>query len=421
MNNEMLKQQLHDKINELSSKRKKVKKPLCIVKDCKTNASYNYEGETKYIYCAKHKKVGMEDKKNKKCIETGCKKQPCYNYEDKIKGVYCIQHKKDGMVNIKDKKCIEDKCRTHPYYNYEGEITAIYCAKHKKSDMVDVKSGRCKDNECKIQPSYNYEGESKALYCLKHKKDDMVDIKHKKCIENNCQIRPSFNYKGKTEALYCSKHKKDDMIDVVNPNCIHNISLVNCRLCDPSIHPKKWCANCKYVNIKKTPDFCKPYCFTCYCILNPDIQIKRQYRLKEQYLHDELIKEYETTKIVFNKKIDDGCSSRRPDVRIECLTHTIIIECDEHKHQGYSCENKRIMEIFQDLGNRPIIFLRFNPDSYKDENNIMIDGCFLKTNTIVNSLQKKEWERRIKILIKRINYHLTNIPEKEILVEQLFY
>ena len=29
-----------------------------------------------------------------------------------------------------------------------------------------------------------------------------------------------------------------------------------------------------------------------------------------------------------------------------------------------SCENKRIMEISQDLGHRPIVFIRFNPDEY---------------------------------------------------------
>ena len=44
----------------------------------------------------------------------------------------------------------------------------------------------------------------------------------------------------------------------------------------------------------------------------------------------------------------------------------IIVEIDEYQHENitYSCENKRIMEISQDLGHRPIIFIRFNPDEY---------------------------------------------------------
>lgn len=125
--------------------------------------------------------------------------------------------------------------------------------------------------------------------------------------------------------------------------------------------------------------------------------------------------------MVFDQKVDDGCSLRRPDIRIECFTHTIIIECDEQKHMGYSCENKRIMEIFQDLCNRPIIFLRFNPDSYKDELGNLIQGCFKKTSKIDNSIQNTEWSRRIEILKDRINHHLITIPTKEVIVEHLFY
>ena len=125
--------------------------------------------------------------------------------------------------------------------------------------------------------------------------------------------------------------------------------------------------------------------------------------------------------MVFDQKIDDGCSLRRPDVRIECFTHSIIIECDENKHQGYSCENKRIMEIFQDLGNRPIVFLRFNPDSYKDKDGNIIQGCFKKTTRANNSLQKGEWNSRINTLKERIDYHLKICPDKEVSVEHLFY
>jgi hypothetical protein len=44
----------------------------------------------------------------------------------------------------------------------------------------------------------------------------------------------------------------------------------------------------------------------------------------------------------------------------------LIIEVDENKHDNYdcSCENKRIMLISQDLGHRPVVLLRFNPDGY---------------------------------------------------------
>ena len=53
----------------------------CNHPDCKTLPIYNYEGETKAIYCATHKLDGMIDVKNKSCNHPDCKTQPIYNYK----------------------------------------------------------------------------------------------------------------------------------------------------------------------------------------------------------------------------------------------------------------------------------------------------------------------------------------------------
>ncbi len=201
--------------------------------------------------------------------------------------------------------------------------------------------------------------------------------------------------------------------------CEHNSIISNCRICGPQKYPDNWCQLCKYVNIRGGKY--KPYCFTCYCVQNPDAEIPIKYKLKEHHMTDSLKEHYPNIKMIFDQKVDDGCSLRRPDVRIECFTHTIIIECDENKHVGYSCENKRTMEIFQDLGNRPIVFLRFNPDSYKNDKGELIQSCFKQTTKINNSPQKIEWDKRIKYLKERIDYHLTTIPTKEVTIEELFY
>ena len=51
-------------------------------------------------------------------------------------------------------------------------------------------------------------------------------------------------------------------------------------------------------------------------------------------------------------------------------SYIIIVEIDENAHIYYdcSCENKRLMEISQDLGFRSIVFIRFNPDDYTIKN-----------------------------------------------------
>ena len=59
-------------------------------------------------------------------------------------------------------------------------------------------------------------------------------------------------------------------------------------------------------------------------------------------------------------------------------SHIIIVEIDENKHNNYdcNCENKRLMEISQDLNHRPIIFIRFNSDSYINNKGLLIKSCW---------------------------------------------
>jgi hypothetical protein len=134
--------------------------------------------------------------------------------------------------------------------------------------------------------------------------------------------------------------------------------------------------------------------------------------------------------MIFDKAVDGGCSNKRPDVLIDLLTHSIIIECDEHQHKNYTCENKRTMQLFEDLGNRPLVMIRFNPDNYIDENGNKVEGCF-KPLTEVQDMHKKrfyninetEWNRRICVLEKVIKEYigLDTFPSKEITEIKLFY
>lgn len=163
-----------------------------------------------------------------------------------------------------------------------------------------------------------------------------------------------------------------------------------------------------------------PYCFRCYCVLNPDTDIPCQYKLREHYLRDALRESFPGLEMVFDQPVDGGCSKKRPDVRIECLTHTVVIECDEGQHKSYQCENKRVMELFQDLGNRPLVVVRFNPDSYT-EGSKQITGCFNVARSGAFSPNKQEWDWRLRELRRALNRHLRSVPEKDITIQNLFY
>ena len=127
--------------------------------------------------------------------------------------------------------------------------------------------------------------------------------------------------------------------------------------------------------------------------------------------------------MVFNRRVDNGCSSRRPDVFMDCLTHSVIVECDEDQHKGYSCENKRLMEIFQDLGSRPLVIIRLNPDAFKDVDGKRVTSCFgvhKRSGTFLVT-NKKQWELRLTALEAAVRTALAIVPEREITTAQLFY
>ena len=102
--------------------------------------------------------------------------------------------------------------------------------------------------------------------------------------------------------------------------------------------------------------------------------------------------------------------------------YTIILECDENQHKGKtytSCDSKRDMELMIDLGNRPIIFIRFNPDKYTSKRKTKVKGCFNKNNRIRKTEFNKRSKKLITVLKKWIN--LNDIPEKEVSIEYLFF
>ena len=101
------------------------------------------------------------------------------------------------------------------------------------------------------------------------------------------------------------------------------------------------------------------------------------------------------------------------------LTHVIIIEVDEEQHKYYdtNCEITRINELFTDFGDRPIVFIRFNPDAYDNKK-----SCFKYHEQFGVPLinDKKDWENRLETFKKSIEKHIKTVPE-ETIFEYLFY
>jgi hypothetical protein len=414
---------------------------MCIHEGCRVIPTYNTEGEKKALYCAKHKLEGMVDIKNKKCIYEGCKIQPNYNTEGEKKALYCINHKLEGMINVKHKTCIYEECRVRSHYNTEGEKKALYCVKHKLEDMVNIKHKTCIHEGCRVTPFYNMEGETKALYCAKHKLEGMLNVIDKKCIHEGCKVIPCYNMEVEIKALYCAKHKLEGMVDIKNKKCIYE----GCKLI-PNYNTEGetkalYCGIHKLesmVDVKHT--LCKSewcltrvqekydgYCLYCYMNLFPDKPVSRNYKTKEYSVVEFVKNKFPNLNWISDKIIYGGCSKRRPDLFLDLGYQILITEIDENQHIGYdcSCENKRIMELSQDLGHRLIVFIRFNPDDYnKGEKNIT--SCWGQNGKgicVIKKSKKIEWDQRLTILEEQIKYWINpvNTINKTIEIIQLFY
>jgi len=201
--------------------------------------------------------------------------------------------------------------------------------------------------------------------------------------------------------------------------CIHKKRKTRCKKCDGRELCKTYL--CEYIVTNKYDG----YCSRCFLYTFPEKPISRNYRTKE-FSVVTFIKTYFTNFTWReNKKIEDGCSLYRPDLFLDMGSQIIIIEIDENQHRNeeYSCENKRIMTLSQDVGHRPIVFIRFNPDSYCNEKGEKIKSCWgiTKKTGICKIININEWNMRLEKLKENIEYWIQNNTTKTIELVYLYY
>ena len=275
--------------------------------------------------------------------------------------------------------------------------------------LIEIQILREENNKLKKQLE-NYNNSRKSYY---EKNKEIVKEKAKERLKKVSEENPE---KIKEYAMRAYQKQKE------KNTCEHNKILQLCRICDGSnLCVSGFCdtmKNTKYEN----------YCLRCFIHLFPDKPNTRNYKTKEKNVSDFVISSFKDFSWITDKKVQDGCSKRRPDLFLDLGFQIIIIEIDENQHNNYdcSCENKRLMEISKDVGHRPIVFIRFNPDDYINKNNENIKSCWKVNNTGIIQIQKnklEEWNNRLEILKNQIEYWLKpeNITDKMIETIHLFY
>ena len=287
--------------------------------------------------------------------------------------------------------------------------------KHKEACRDCSGSRFCKHNKIKYSCS---ECGGKGICEHGKKKEFCKDCGGSQICEHN---------KRKNLCLVCSgsqlcEHNKQKRFCILckgSQICKHNKDKRRCEFCGGSeLCKNEWCTTKKRYN---------GYCARCYIFQFPDAKLSKNYKTKERTTVSKIEEYFPNLTWVKDKTIEGGCSMRRPDLLVDMGSHIIIIELDEHKHnsESYSCENKRICQIWNDVGERNIIFIRFNPDSYTNSEGIKIKSCFKENRNIgaltLNPKEEKQWNERIEKLLETIEYWTNNVPDKLIEITFLFY
>ncbi len=411
----------------------------CKQKGCSTQPTFGFLNDKTPTYCGPHGKLlGMLDILNKKCLQDGCSIQPNFGFLNDKSATYCSTHGKLlGMIDIITKRCMHDGCPNVPSFGHLDDKRATYCSIHADKNMVDITHKRCLQDGCDIKnPTFGFPDDKSPTYCSPHGQLlGMVDIISKRCLEDGCDTGVSFGFPNDKTPTYCGLHGKPlGMINISSKKCLQDGCNKQPHFGFPDDKMPTYCGvhgqllgmidighkKCETCSSTRMNQNYKPNCARCNFYLNPDDPRIRNYKTKEQAYMNALLEKFPQFKL--DKIIDGGCSRRRPDGFLDLLTHVIIIEIDENEHKSYddTCNNRRTMELSQDVGHRPIVFIRLNPDSYK-LNDTHMKGSFSLTKTGELKIVKKEFNKRLNSLIESVKKHMSAEPDKTISVEYLYF
>jgi hypothetical protein len=315
-----------------------VKDNMCRCGKCRP--TYNLPGE-RAACCVACRTDDMVDVVNKAC-RCG-KAQPTYNLPGE-RAACCAACRTDDMVNVKDNMC---RCgKSQPTYNLPGERAAC-CAACRTNDMVDIVNKACRCGKC--LPIYNLPGE-RAACCATCRTNDMVNVKNKMC---RCgKARPSYNSPGEKTPVCCTSCRTEEMVNVVSKAC-------------PGQE-----GNCTTIGNKRYKGYCT-WCFQHEFPLDP-LTFQIHCKTKEIAVRDFINANFDGFQ--HDKPLyTDHCNCtvrRRIDHRCLIGNTLLAIETDEnHGHRYYNKddERNRYDDLYMSFSGK-FIYIRFNPDSYKDKN-----------------------------------------------------
>ena len=332
-----------------------------------------------------------------------------------------------GKVKLVHKELnLCDECPAPASYGYPGE-KLTKCKVHALVDMKDASVNRCGLNRCPKLATHYIPGKNVKRRCRLHASDGMIKkenvilfcecgkvatygyiskplskcaahavpgmhkLKSGLCTHGGCEKKRTHGLK-RGKRTHCIDHATQAMFNLERPLC------VDYEVC------------CSYAS---SPRY-RSHCIRCFVQKWPNEPTARNYKSKEKCVAD-FIKTTFSFDWSFDVRV--GCSARRPDMACDFGSHFLIVEVDEHRHAGYACETKRDVQLWQDVGERKLVFLRFNPDAYGN-----VPSCWGANSSGLCVLKRlDEWDTRLQVLKGRVEYWATTVPTKLITREELFF
>jgi hypothetical protein len=380
----------------------------CIVCNL-TRPNYNHPGTLDATHCGKCKKEGMIDINSKRCIVCNLTR-PNYNHPGKLDATHCKKCKEDGMVNVKDKKCIVCNLK-QPCFNYPGKKNPTHCGDCKLNGMTNV-SKKC--IVCNmVRARFNYPGQKKKTHCGKCKKKGMINLASKRCEVEDCDIHASFGFLFRTQR-WCSKHKKKGSVirTMINPKC----ELCGERAFNLNSKKDSQPKRCEQHKEKEDINISEKPCTKCGLkfFLREDTDVcdscYNWFYSKTRKKKQEIVRDFLSVSgmfkylIGYDQRVENGFSNRMPDFVFKFPLFNLIVEVDENQHKSYpcECEASRMVELHGDFKGEPVVFIRYNPDAFKDhqkkEGKVTDNQRLKKLLEVMNGLlNRKEWNSSLTV------------------------
>lgn len=329
-------------------------------------------------YCSIHKKICVTCFEKQSSFGDQCK-SCSVNSGKFIKSSnvkYCVYKSDGGIV-----------CEKRAIFGYitNNKKQYLYCKSHKTDDSMNINkiSSLCNEEGCKVIANYMLKTDKKPTKCLQHKEENMI-VSYKQCEQDNCTTKPTYGT-IKDGKLTCSTHKKIGYI---------KINKCKAKQCNKiATYGENLGTNEKPSVNKNKYIYCDKHTIDGYISDNVDIdglidgvknitiKDKKSTRVEifvKGYLEGKGYKFIHNSRLVGTYNININ----RPDFLLKMDNCNLMVEVDEHQHtkckklyEGTK-EIDRIREFYNDLGDfknniyKPLYVVRFNPDKYKDKDNI---------------------------------------------------